>query len=668
MPEQVKPDRADGLREREEPAGGERIQVTLPDGRIEQVAAGSTPRDVAERVNRRLLTDAAVGEVDGQLVDLDRPLWHDCRLRIVPIGSEAGTAVLRHSTAHLMAQALKRLYPGTRLAIGPTITDGFYYDIDSPHTISAEDLPAIEAEMKKIAAEDLPIHREEVSKREALRLYEEIGDPYKLELLADLEDGKISLYRQGEFVDLCRGPHVPSTGCIQAFKLLNVAGAYWRGETSRPMLQRIYGTAFQDEASLNAYRHRLEEAARRDHRKLGRELDLFSFHDEAPGFVFWHPKGWTLYRTIENFSRELQERRGYQEVSTPWVYRPGLWQQSGHWDHYRQNMFLIERDDDTLGLKPMNCPGHCLLYREAPRSYRDLPLKYAEYGPLSRYEASGTLHGALRVRGFHQDDAHLFVREDQIEEQVLEVLELVAEVYGVLQMPYAIKLSTRPDDFIGSIETWDRAEAALGEALAKAGLPYKENPKDGAFYGPKLDIDVTDAIGRSWQCATVQLDFQFPERFDLEYTDADGRKRRPVMIHRAIFGTLERFGAILIEHFAGAFPLWLAPVQARMLPVSEKHLAYAHEVAAALTADGIRTEVDDRNEKLGYKIRAGQLAKIPYMLILGEKEAADRTVAVRHRRSGDLGKMALAEIKGRMLAEIESRAVETEGTAGPGEA
>ncbi|HEX6971086.1 MAG TPA: threonine--tRNA ligase [Limnochordia bacterium] len=640
------------------------IELRLSDGRRARLPRGSTVRAALEQIAPELLSGAAVAEVDGRLVELDRPLQAGGALRIIPLDSDLGREVLRHSTAHVMAQALQRLHPGTKLAIGPPIEDGFYYDVDCPVTISAEDLPSIEAEMAKIIAEDLPIRREDVPKAEAVRLYQELGNPYKLELLEELPEDGISLYRQGEFVDLCRGPHVASTGRIKAFKLLSVAGAYWRGDSSRPMLQRIYGTAFPDEEGLAAFLRRREEAERRDHRKLGPRLGLFSFHDEAPGFVFWHPKGWQLYRQLEDFSRELQARHGYQEVSTPWVFRVDLWKRSGHWEHYRDNMFLIEREAELLSLKPMNCPGHCLLYRESPRSYRDLPLKFAEYGPLSRAEASGTLHGALRVRGLHQDDAHLFVREDQIEAQMLEVLQLVDEVYTTFGMPYHVELSTRPDDFLGTIETWDRAEAALALALERAGLSYRVNPKDGAFYGPKLDIYAKDAIGRTWQCATVQLDFQFPERFDLEYTDADGTRRRPVMIHRAILGSLERFIGVLTEHFAGAFPLWLAPEQVRVLPVSEKFSAFAQEVLDALRQAGIRAELDERNEKLGRKIRTAQLEQVPYMLIVGEREAASGTVAVRHRRRGDMGRMPLADLLRRLHSEIASRELDEGGGAG----
>ena len=635
----------------------EQVQVILPDGSERTYPAGTTPADVAKDVSSRLAREALVAKVNGRLVDLATPLEGRVELQIMTADDPEGLDTLRHSTAHLMAQAIQRLYPGTKLAIGPTIENGFYYDIDCPQQLSSDDFAVIEEEMRKIVKENLPIRREEIPKAEAEKMFRELGDVFKLEILEDLEDGSISLYRQGEFVDLCRGPHVPSTGRLKAFKLLSVAGAYWRGDANRPMLQRIYGTAFAKKSDLDAYLERLEEAAKRDHRKLGRELDLFSFRDEAPGFVFWHPKGYTLYRTLEAFSREIQERYGYEEVSTPWIFRPQLWETSGHWQHYRENMFIIETEEETMGVKPMNCPAHCLLYKRETRSYRDLPLRYAEYGPLSRFELSGTLHGLLRVRGFHQDDAHLFVREDQIEEEIGNVLAIIDEIYSTFGMSYKIKLSTRPEDFMGEIETWNRAEAALARALERHKLPYTLNEGDGAFYGPKLDFDVTDALGRSWQCATVQLDFQFPERFDLTYVDQDGREKRPVMIHRAILGTIERFIGIITEHFAGAFPTWLAPVQVRTIPVSVRHHDYGQEVDRKLREAGLRCEFDERNEKVGYKIRDAQMQKIPYMLIVGDREAEEGTVSVRHRRDGDLGSMALDEFVSRVRAEIESRAL-----------
>ena len=627
------------------------IQVKFPDGSVRSFPKGTTPKQIAEGIGPRLAKAALAAKVDGKVTDLERKLESDAEVQILTAEDPEGLEVLRHSTAHLMAQALKRLFPGVKLAIGPVVGDRFYYDVDAPRPLSAEDFEAIEREMAKIVQEDLPIRREEIAKAEAVRLFESMDEKYKLEILEGLEDGSISLYRQGEFVDLCRGPHVPSTGHIKAFKLLSIAGAYWRGDSSRDQLQRLYGTSFPKKKELDDYLHKIEEAARRDHRKLGPALGLFTFHDEAPGFAFWQDKGQRLYRTLENYSRKLQEERGYQEVATPWILRSKLWETSGHWQHYRRNMFVIESEGETFGVKSMNCPNHCLMYKEQTRSYRDLPLRLAEYGPLSRYEMSGTLHGLMRVRGFHQDDAHIFVAEDQIESEIINVLEIFDILYGRLGMEYSIKLSTRPEDFMGDIETWNRAEATLARALDNAGRTYEINPGDGAFYGPKLDFHVKDALDRVWQCATLQLDFQFPEKFDLTYVDRDGSLKRPVMIHRAIMGSLERFIGILVEHFAGAFPTWLAPVQVRVIPIGADHLEYAERVGAKLKAAGFRIEVDRRSEKVGYKIRDAQVQKVPYMLIVGDKEVESGTVAVRHRSEGDLGAMALEGFIDRLREE-----------------
>lgn len=635
-----------------------KVTVRLPDGTVREYPRGTTVREVAQDLGGRIAQEALVARVNGRLVDLFFRLEEDAEIELLTPETEAGLEVLRHSTAHVMAQAVKRLFPEARLAIGPPIENGFYYDFDLPRPLTPEDLEKIAAEMRRIINEDYAFSRQEMDREEAVRFFRDRGETYKVEILEELDDPRPSLYRQGEFIDLCRGPHIPSTGRIKAFALRSVAGAYWRGDSKRPMLQRIYGTAFPTQEELDRYLEMLAEAERRDHRRLGRELDLFSFREEAPGFVFWHPKGYQLYRTLVDFSRELQEPRGYLEVSTPWIYRTTLWETSGHWQHYKDNMFLIDAGGERMGVKPMNCPGHCLLYSQKVHSYRDLPVKFAEYGPLARFEASGTLHGALRVRGMHQDDAHIFLREDQIEEQIREVLELVDAVYSAFGMKYTIKLSTRPDEYMGSLETWEKAEAALVRALEAAGREYTVNPKDGAFYGPKLDFDVTDALGRKWQCATVQLDFQFPERFDLYYVDRDGSHKRPVMIHRAIMGTLERFIGILVEHFAGAFPVWLAPVQVRVLPIGSDHVAYAAKVREELVKAGIRAELDDRNEKIGYKIRDAQVQKVPYMLVVGSKEVEAGTVAVRHRRAGDQGSMPLAAFIERIRHEIETRSLD----------
>lgn len=635
----------------------EEIAVTLPDGSVRRYPAGTTPAGVAADLGGRIAREAIVARVDDRLVDLSRPLDRDVSLELLTADTPEGLEVLRHSTAHVMAQAVLRLFPDAKLAIGPPIDHGFYYDFDLPQPLSAEQLQRIEDEMRRIIKEDLPFSREEKPREEALRFYREKGEPYKVEIIEDLEeDAELSFYKQGEFVDLCRGPHIPSTGRIKAFKLQSVAGAYWRGDSGRPMLQRIYGTAFPKKSQLDQHLAMLAEAEKRDHRKLGRELDLFSFRDVAPGFIFWHAKGYRLYRTLLDFSRRLQEARGYQEVSTPWIYRKQLWETSGHWSHFQDNMFPVTKDDDEMAVKPMNCPGHCVLYAGDVRSYRDLPIKMAEYGPLARYEPSGTLHGALRVRGFHQDDAHIFVREDQIEEQIGEVLELVDEMYRAFGMSYEIYFSTRPEQFMGEAATWDRAEAALERALKASGRRYKLNPGDGAFYGPKLDFEVTDAIGRKWQCATVQLDFQMPQRFGLTYVDRDGQHKQPVMIHRAIMGSVERFIGILVEHYAGAFPLWLAPVQARVISIADDHVRYASEIRDTLAEAGLRVELDDRNEKIGYKIREAQVQKVPYMLVVGGKEAESGTVSVRHRRHGDLGAMSPADLLQRMQREIATYA------------
>lgn len=632
------------------------VNVVLPDGKALAFNQGVTPRDVALRIGNRFAKDALAAKVNGKLVDLSTPIPDGATVEIITVESDAGLEVLRHSTAHLMAQALRRLYPAVKLAIGPPIENGFYYDIDLPQALSPADLDRIEAEMRKAASEDHRFIREDLSKEEAVRFFRQREEPYKLEILEGIgPDEGTSIYKQGEFVDLCRGPHVPSTGYLKAFKLTHLAGAYWRGDSKNRMLQRIYGTAFSKQSELDAHLKMLEEAVRRDHRKLGKELDLFSFRDESPAMPFWHPKGMIIWNALEDFSREIQRRRGYDEVVTPQVLKVDLWHRSGHYNHYKENMYFFERDEEEYGLKPMNCPCHALLFGAKTRSYRELPIRYSEYGRLHRYERSGTLHGLMRVRTLCQDDAHLFVREDQIEEEIRSVLELIDEVYGVFGMPYTIKFSTRPDDFLGEIETWNRAEAALENALRSLGRPCKLNPKDGAFYGPKLDFDVTDAIGRTWQCATIQLDFQMPIQFDLTYVDSDGARRRPVMIHRAILGSLERFIGILIEHYAGAFPAWLAPVQARLIPVGDGQLEYASAVAEELRSAGFRVELDERNDKIGYKIRDAQMQKIPYMLIVGEREQTAGAVAVRERSQGDLGPMSLEAFRRRLQEEVRRR-------------
>jgi threonyl-tRNA synthetase len=565
-------------------------------------------------------------------------------------------ATLRHSTAHVMAQAVKRLFPEAKLAIGPAIEDGFYYDFARPEPFMPEDLARIEEVMREIAGADLPFERQEMSRVEAIECFRGLGEPFKVEILEGIDAERVSVYRQGEFLDLCRGPHVGSTGQVRVFKLLSSSGAYWRGDERNPMLWRIYGTAWLTQDDLDRYLWRLEEAKKRDHRKLGRDLDLFDFHDVAPGAPFWLPNGWTVMRELEKFVRESLDARGYQEISTPILVNKRLWEQSGHWEHYQDNMFSVEVEDDVFGLKPMNCPESTLVYRHALRSYRDLPLRYADMGRLHRNERSGTLTGLFRVRQFSQDDAHIFCRPEQLLDEITQLLELIRDWYKVFTLEASFKLSTRPEKRLGTEAQWDSAEMALHEALRANGLVYTVNPGDGAFYGPKIDVDVHDVLGRAWQNATIQVDFQQPDRFGLEYIDSDGQPKRPVMVHRAILGSFERFIGVLTEHYAGAFPTWLAPVQARVLPISEKHAGYAHQVQARLREARIRSELDDRNEKLGYRIRDAQLRKVPYMLVVGEREAQNATVSLRRRTGEDLGARPLSQVITELGHEVTSRA------------
>ncbi|MBE3597572.1 MAG: threonine--tRNA ligase [Limnochordaceae bacterium] len=636
---------------------GQRVQVWVKGaGEPSWVEPGETVQEVALRLAPGKARDAVVARRNGTLVDLKAPVGEGGEIELLDAQSPAGLDVVRHSTAHLMAQALQRLMPGTRLAIGPTIEDGFYYDVAPPRPLSPDDLPAIEAEMRRIVAEDLPIEREEWPREEALRFFRERGDAYKVEILEELADQpKVSLYKQGEFIDLCRGPHVPSTGHLGHFKLLHLAGAYWRGDSRRDMLTRIYGTAFASDEALAEHLRMLEEAARRDHRRLGRELGLFLFADEGPGFPFWLPAGVIVRNALVEFSRAEQQRRGYLEVSTPLVLRDSLWRRSGHYDHYRENMYFTEIEGESFAIKPMNCPGAFLIYASEVRSYRDLPLRLMEFGLVHRHELSGVLNGLKRVRAFTQDDAHLFLRPDQITQEVVGVLELIEHIYGTFGFAYRIELSTRPDNAMGPEELWDQATAALREALDQSGRPYQVHEGEGAFYGPKIDFHVRDSLNRSWQCGTIQLDFMNPERFDLTYVGQDGQKHRPVVIHRALFGSLERFLAVLIEHYAGALPLWLSPVQVRVIPVADRHAPRAGEVAGRLVAAGLRAEVDAREEKLGYKIRDAQVRKVPYMVVIGDKEVQSGLVAVRHRSEGDLGSMGLEELERRLVEEAAAR-------------
>ncbi|MCD6183359.1 MAG: threonine--tRNA ligase [Thermovirga sp.] len=607
---------------------------------------GTLPVSVAEVFKEWGCSKGTVaGRFNGELVDLNYKIEMDGFLEPISVGTEEGLEILRHSTSHLLAQAVKRLYPGTKLSIGPAIKDGFYYDLDVPQQISEDDLPKIEKEMKRIAKEKLKIERNLLSKEKALMLFKGQGEDYKLELIEDLDGEEISVYKQGEFVDLCRGPHVPDTSYIKHFKLLSLAGAYWRGDEKNKMLTRIYGTAFATKEDLDAYITRMEEAKRRDHRKLGKELDLFSIQPEGPGFPFFHPKGMVIINKLVDFWREEHEKRGYCEIRTPLILDRELWIRSGHWDHYRENMYFTEIDDRPFAIKPMNCPGGILVYKSRIRSYRDLPLRMAELGTVHRHERSGVLHGLMRVRCFTQDDAHLYVMPDQIKEEILGIMDLVKYIYkDVFGFNYRVELSTKPEKAMGDPLMWEKAEKALEEALKAAGVEYKINPGDGAFYGPKIDFHLEDCIGRTWQCGTIQLDFQMPEKFDITYVGPDGEHHRPVMLHRTVFGSLERFLGILIEHYAGAFPFWLAPVQVKVLPVRHEYNGYAKEVFDRLKNEGFRVEVDSREEKLGKKIRDAQMEKIPYMLVVGANEVQERTVAVRERQAGDVGSMSLEEL------------------------
>ena len=637
------------------------ISVTLPDGSSRRVPAGTTPADIAGQISPGLARAALAAVVDDRLVDLTMPLRADARVRIVTPTSPEALALYRHSTAHLMAAAVTQLFPGAQCGIGPATEDGFFYDFVVERPFVPEDLEHIEKKMKDLASQDLPYERQMVPREEAKRFFAGRGEPLKVQLIDEKTEGQaeVSTYTiqdRETFVDFCVGPHVPSSGRLKAFKLLSTSNAYWKGDARNQPMQRIYGTAFFSEGELKAYLQRIEEAKRRDHRKLGRELGLFMFHPWAPGAAFWLPKGTTLYNSLAGYMREVLFPAGYVEVKTPLVYNKALWERSGHWKHYRQNMFLIESEGETMSVKPMNCPGHFLTYASEVRSYRDLPIRLHEQTPLHRNEASGVLSGLTRVRQFSQDDAHCFVTQDQIGDEVERLIRLVQRVYGDFGLSFTAKLSTRPGEFLGEIATWDHAEAQLRAALERSAMPYTINEQDGAFYGPKIDFDITDAIGRNWQCATIQLDYQQPENFDLKYIGADNTEHRPVVIHRAIFGSFERFVALLIEHYAGAFPLWLAPVQVAVLPIADRHLDYARSVRDALAAAGLRATVDERQEKIGYKIREAQVQKVPYMLVVGDREAADGTVGVRHRAGGDLGARPTDEFVAAAVAEVQSRA------------
>ncbi len=635
------------------------IKITLPDGSVKSFDKPVTCLQVAESISQGLARNAVCAEVDGVMCQLSKVIDSNAAFKVFTLKNEEGLAVLRHSTAHLMAQAISRIWKNAKFAIGPSIKNGFYYDIDFEGAqIAPEDLDKIEAEMNKIVKEDLPIVREEMSRSSAIEFFKKHGDWYKVEILSELDADTVSLYRQGDYVDLCRGPHMTSTGKLKVFKLTSIAGAYWRGDTKNKMLTRIYGTAFEKKAELDEYIARLEEAKRRDHRKLGRELDLFDIFDEGPGFPFFFPKGMILRNQLESFWREEHTKAGYEEVKTPMILNQELWHRSGHWDHYKDNMYVVKIDDEDYAIKPMNCPGGMLAYRRKPHSYRDLPERMAELGLVHRHELSGALHGLMRVRCFTQDDAHIFMTPEQIESEIEGVVRLIDGFYSVFGFKYKLELSTRPEDSMGTDEQWETATNALERALNTLGKKYEINEGDGAFYGPKIDFHLEDSIGRTWQCGTIQLDFQMPERFDLTYVGQDGEKHRPVMIHRVVFGSIERFIAILTEHYAGAFPLWLAPEQVKIIPISENQIEYAHSVCDKLLAQGIRADVDDRNEKMGYRIREAQLKKIPYMLVLGEKERESGTVAVRNRKKGDLGVISFDEFTAKLAKEIAEKSAD----------
>ena len=630
------------------------MNIALPDGSVKELAAGATVADVAASIGAGLAKAALAGKVDGTLVDLTATVTDGAIVEIITAKSPEALHIMRHSCAHIMAEAVQELYPGTQIAFGPATDDGYFYDFELPNNISSDDFGAIEKKMAEIVKADEPFVREVVSIDEAKKIFAD--QRFKLEHIDDLTDQEISIYRHGSFVDLCAGPHVPSAGKIGAFKMMKLAGAYWRGDATREQLQRLYGTAFFKKSELEEYLHNLEEAEKRDHRRIGREMDIFMMRDEAPGFPFFLPNGMILKNTLLDYWREIHKKAGYVEISTPMIMNKQLWQTSGHWDHYKDNMYSTIIDEEEYCVKPMNCPGGVLVYASKPHSYRDLPIRAGEIGLVHRHEMKGALHGLFRVRCFNQDDAHLFVRPDQLTEEIVGVVKLIDSVYQQFGFTYHVELSTRPEDSMGSDEDWAAAEAGLKTALEELGMEYEVNEGDGAFYGPKIDFHLTDSLGRTWQCGTVQLDFQMPQNFDLEYTDADGSKKRPVMLHRVCYGSVERFIGILIEHYAGKFPVWLAPMQVKVLPVSEKGRDYAHKVADAIEAAGIRVVVDNRDEKIGYKIReARSIDRVPYMVIVGEKEAEEGTISVRDR-TNETHPSTIEDFCAKVCEEIRTRA------------
>ena len=632
------------------------VKIILPDGSAKEYAAGTTLGEAVKKLSNSLAKKVLAANVNGELTDLREELVDGSEVAFLTFEEDGGKHTLRHTASHVMAQAVKRLWPEAKLAIGPAIDKGFYYDIDMEHTLTPEDLTKIEKEMSRIVKENLPITKSVMSRQEAIEFFKSKNEDYKVELIEDLpEDAVISCYAQGDFVDLCAGPHVASTGKVKAFKLQSIAGAYWRGDEKNKMLQRIYGTAFEKKEELDAYLHMLEEAAKRDHRKLGKELGLFVIKEEGPGFPFFLPKGMALRNELENFWREVHHDFEYDEIRTPIILNKHLWETSGHWDHYRENMYTTIIDDEEYAIKPMNCPGGILVYQNEMHSYRDLPLRYAELGLVHRHELSGALHGLFRVRAFTQDDAHVFMLPEQMQSELMKVIELFDRIYSQFGLKYHVELSTKPDNAMGDDAIWEAATEALRNAIEAKGIPYVINPGDGAFYGPKLDYHIEDSLGRTWQCGTIQLDMNLPERFQIEYVGEDGQKHRTIMIHRACFGSMERFIGILTEHYAGAFPTWMAPVQVKILPISEKHVEYAKELAKQMHRDYVRVEVDDRSEKIGYKIRQAQMAKVPYMLVVGDIEVEEGAVNVRKHGGDELGSVPFDEFFNSIKIEIKER-------------
>ena len=632
------------------------VKIILPDGSAKEYAASTTLGEAVKQLSNSLAKKVLAANVNGELTDLREELVDGSEVAFLTFEEDGGKHTLRHTASHILAQAVKRLWPEAKLAIGPAIDKGFYYDIDMEHTLTPEDLGKIEKEMSRIVKENLPITKSVMSRQEAIEFFKSKNEDYKVELIQDLpEDAVISCYSQGDFIDLCAGPHVASTGKVKAFKLQSIAGAYWRGDEKNKMLQRIYGTAFEKKEDLDAYLHLLEEAAKRDHRKLGKELGLFVIKEEGPGFPFFLPKGMALRNELENFWREVHHEFDYEEIRTPIILNKQLWETSGHWFHYRENMYTTIIDDEEYAIKPMNCPGGILVYQNDMHSYRDFPLRYAELGLVHRHELSGALHGLFRVRAFTQDDAHVFMLPDQMQSELMKVIELFDRIYSQFGLKYHVELSTKPDNAMGDDAIWEAATEALRNAIEAKGIPYVINPGDGAFYGPKLDYHIEDSLGRTWQCGTIQLDMNLPERFQIDYVGEDGQKHRPIMIHRACFGSMERFIGILTEHYAGAFPTWMAPVQVKILPISEKHVEYAKELAKQMHRDYVRVEVDDRSEKIGYKIRQAQMAKVPYMLVVGDKEVEEGTVNVRKHGGDELGSVPFEEFFNSIKIEIKER-------------